>query len=124
MQHVRGEQLEGRLAEATVRRIADKIPSMLAYWDSTQHCRFANRAYEKWFVVSPESLIGTHIGKLLGPLYRLNLPHIEAALRGEPQEFEEIPAPGGGPPRHGLASYITSDASGASRCEACLRSQP
>ena len=81
---------------------------MLAYWDADQRCRFANRAYETWFGVSPESLIGTQLKDLLGPeLYRLNRPYIEAALAGEPQQFERaVPHPSGGPPRHSLASYL------------------
>src|SRR5678815_2014366 len=92
---------------ALLHQIVDRIPSMLAYWDAEQRCRFANRAYERWFGVSPETLIGKHISELLGPLYKLNLPYIEGALRGEPQEFErEIPDPAGGPARHSLASYI------------------
>jgi PAS domain S-box-containing protein len=117
MQDVRRPQLDGISADsALLRRVTDKLPSMLAYWDSTQHCRFANRAYETWFGVSPESLVGTHISKLLGPLYRMNLPHIEAALRGEPQEFErEIPDPAGGPSRHSLAHYIPDVVGGVVR---------
>lgn len=91
---------------ALIRNVVDHLPSMLAFWDSSQRCRFANRAYERWFGVTPESLIGKHISELLGPLYALNLPYIEAALRGEVQEFErEIPDPGGGAPRLSLASY-------------------
>ena len=87
--------------------VVDKISAMLAYWDSDLRCRFANRAYEQWFGVSPEALIGKHIRELLGPLYQLNLPYIEGALRGEPQEFERvIPSPTGGPPRYSLANYI------------------
>lgn len=89
---------------------------MLAYWDSTSRCRFANRAYERWFGVSPEALIGKHISELLGPLYQLNLPYIEAALRGVPQEFErEIPNPSGGPPRYSLANYIPEVVDGVVR---------
>jgi hypothetical protein len=34
-------------------------------------------------------VIGKHISELLGPLYSLNLPYIEGALRGEPQEFAD-----------------------------------
>lgn len=90
-----------------LRALVNKVPAMLAYWDSTLHCQFANRAYERWFGVSPESLIGKHIRELLGPLYQLNLPYIEGALRGLPQEFErEIPDPSGGPPRHSFANYV------------------
>ena len=90
-----------------LRSVVDKVSAMLAYWDSELRCRFANREYERWFGVSPEALIGTHISELLGPIYELNRPYIEAALRGEPQEFERaVPDPKGGPSRHILASYI------------------
>lgn len=90
-----------------LRMLVDKVSAMLAYWDSSLRCRFANRAYERWFGRSPESLLGKHISELLGPLYPLNLPYIEGALRGEAQEFErEIPDPSGGPPRHSIANYI------------------
>lgn len=96
--------------------LLDKVSAMLAYWDSSQRCRFANRAYERWFGVTPESLIGTHISSLLGPLYRLNLPYIEGALRGQPQEFErEIPDPTGGPSRFALANYIPDVVNGVVR---------
>lgn len=101
---------------ALIRRVVDHIPSMLAFWDTSQRCRFANRAYERWFGVTPESLIGKHISELLGPLYALNQPYIEAALRGEVQEFErEIPDPAGGPPRLSVASYIPDVVDGVVR---------
>jgi PAS domain S-box-containing protein len=87
--------------------LMDHVPSMLAYWDSDLRCRFANKAYERWFGVDPTSLIGTSLRDLLGPeLFALNEPHIRAVLRGEPQSFERaIPGPNGGV-RHSLANYI------------------
>lgn len=99
-----------------MRGAVDSISAMLAYWDSEQRCRFANRAYERWFGVSPEALLGKHISELLGPIYELNRPYIEAALRGEPQEFErEIPDPAGGPSRHSLANYLPDVVEGVVR---------
>jgi diguanylate cyclase (GGDEF)-like protein/PAS domain S-box-containing protein len=87
-------------------RLADSVPAMLAYWDSEQRCRFANRAYEKWYGVSPSSLIGKHLTDLLGPMYPATQPYVEAALQGIPQSFERaIPDPGGGSPRIGQADY-------------------
>jgi len=92
---------------ALLRVLVDKVPGMLAYWDKDQRCRFANRAYEKWFGVRPETVIGMSMKELLGPLHALNLPYIEGALRGEAQEFErEIPDPAGGPARFSQAHYI------------------
>lgn len=94
-------------SRAFAQMVADLVPVMLAYWDTSQRCVFANRAYERWFGVSPESLVGKTLKELLGPIYPLNRPYIEGALRGEPQEFErEIPDPAGGPPRYALAHYI------------------
>lgn len=92
---------------ALLRSVVDHVPAMLAYWNSSQRCVFANRAYEQWFGVTPEELIGRTMQELLGPIYLLNLPYIEAALRGERQSFErEIPDPKGGPPRYSQASYV------------------
>lgn len=104
------------LEHALLHQIVDRVPSMLAYWDAGQRCRFANRAYERWFGISPEAMIGKHLSELLGPLYKLNLPHIEGVLRGEPQEFErEIPDPAGGPARHSKANYLPDIADGVVR---------
>lgn len=93
---------------ALLRRLADGVPSMLAYWDAELRCRYANRAYETWFGRSPESMIGMHIRDLLGPaLYELNRPYIERAVRGERVTFErDVPDPAGGPARHSLARYV------------------
>jgi diguanylate cyclase (GGDEF)-like protein/PAS domain S-box-containing protein len=99
-----------------LRRLADAVPSMLAYWDTEQRCRFANRAYESWFGISPRDLIGKHMSELLGPIYPLNLPYIEGALRGEAQEFNrEIPDPAGGPSRFSQANYVPDVAEGKVR---------
>ncbi len=102
-----GPDLDGAGAGlALFRRLADSVPGMLAYWDREQRCRFANRAYEAWFGVSPEALIGTHIRDLLGPIYALNQPYIEAVLRGEPQVFDRaIPDPAGGGARQSQTHY-------------------
>jgi PAS domain S-box-containing protein len=96
-------------------RLVDRVPSMLAYWDAQLRCRFANRAYEAWFGVDRDALIGTTLPDLLGPaLYALNRPHIEAALRGEEQLFERmIPGPKG--LRHSLARYLPDVVDGAVR---------
>ena len=101
---VRGEILG---TEELLRRLVDHMPAMLAYWDTDLRCHFANRAYETCFGVKPKDLIGRHISELLGPLYLLNRPYIEGALRGEEQFFErEIPDPRGGPSRYSQAHYV------------------
>ncbi|MBT9503215.1 MAG: PAS domain-containing protein [Burkholderiaceae bacterium] len=90
-----------------MRLLVDRVPSMLAYWDRELRCRFANRAYERWFGVDPDALIGSSIRDLLGPeLFAMNKPYMDAALRGEEQVFERIVPGPNGVRRHSLANYI------------------
>ncbi len=99
-----------------MRLLVDHLPSMLAYWDRDLLCRFANRAYERWFGVSPEALLGTSIRDLLGPkLFALNEPHIRGALGGEEQVFERIVPGPDGVERHSLAHYIPDTVDGEVR---------
>ncbi len=87
--------------------LVDHLDAMVAYWDGDQVCRFANMAYRDWFGRGRQELLGTSLRDLLGPLYELNLPHIEAAYRGERQVFERaIPRPDGSGVRHSLATYV------------------
>jgi PAS domain S-box-containing protein len=91
------------------------IPAMVAYWDSSQRCVFANSAYREWFGRSPEEMVGMTMKELLGPLYEKNLPYILAALAGETQVFErQIPLPGGGV-RESIATYTPDIADGVVR---------
>ena len=102
--------------QALLRKLVDGVPAMLAYWDSTLHCLFANHAYGVWLGVSSESLIGKHMGDVLGPIYGLNLPYAEGALRGQSQEFERaFDDPAGGPARLCLVNYIPDAVDGVVR---------
>ncbi len=111
------DRLQRPLSESDIARlVTDHIPSMLAYWDDSQICRFANQAYRIWFGKTPAELIGTPLRSLLGPLYELNLPYIQGALRGEPQVFERrVPRPDGTGYRDSLATYTPDIADGVVR---------
>ena len=94
-------------AQHHMRLLVDQVPSMLAYWDSQLMCRFANQAYERWFGVCREKLLGTSIRDLLGPeLFAKNEPYIRGALAGKRQIFERIVPGPGGVQRNSLAEYI------------------
>jgi diguanylate cyclase (GGDEF)-like protein/PAS domain S-box-containing protein len=94
-------------------KVIDHVDAMLGYWDRDLRCKFANAAYQTWFGRSRQEMIGISMEDLLGPLFELNLPHIQAALRGEVQVFErEIPLPDGSV-RHSLASYYPDISNGA-----------
>src|SRR3954466_11650065 len=87
-------------------RVVDHVSAMLAYWNTEQVCVFANAAYLAWFGKSREQLIGSTMRDLLGPLYALNLPYIQAVLLGEMQVFERtIPNLDGNGARETLATY-------------------
>jgi PAS domain S-box-containing protein len=81
--------------ERLLQHMLDGVPGLVGYWTRELSNRFANRAYGEWFGMSSAELRGKHIRELLGPeIYNKNLPHIEGALRGEPQCFErELPIP-------------------------------
>ncbi|HEY6034653.1 MAG TPA: ATP-binding protein, partial [Kofleriaceae bacterium] len=97
-------------------RLVNALPAMIAYWDATLHCRYANRAYEKWFGVTAEAMLGRDMKEFLGPLFELNRPFIEGALRGVEQQFErEIPDPHGGPVRFSQAHYMPDVVDGVVR---------
>ncbi|WP_395701944.1 ATP-binding protein [Aquabacterium sp.] len=87
-------------------RMADHIPSMLAYWDRELRCRYANRAYRDWFGVEPGDLIGRTLPQLLGPeLFAKNEPFVRGALAGREQQFErDVPGPAG--VKRSLAHYL------------------
>ncbi len=90
-----------------LRCIVDSTPSLLAYWGRDRRCRFANRAYLRWFGKTAESMIGMPIEEFLGPdLYTLNRPHIDAALEGREQIFERVVPGQAGSQRHSLARYV------------------
>lgn len=94
-------------------RLVNATPAMIAYWDRDQNCIFANEAYLLWFGRRQEEMIGMSLQELLGPsLYRRNLPHILAALRGEKQVFERQIACWDGKLRDCMATYTPDVAEG------------
>lgn len=86
--------------------VVDHITAMIAYWDKSLVCRYANASYREWFGKRSEDMIGKiTLPELLGPLYEKNLPYIEGVLCGKPQTFErEITLPSGRS-RYTLANY-------------------
>jgi PAS domain S-box-containing protein len=97
-----------RQRERDLRSVLDHVPSMIGYWGKDLCNRFGNHAYKHWFGIDPDQMVGRHIREVIGEeRYRLNLPYIEAALRGERQVFERaFPVPDGSVVRYSLSHYI------------------
>lgn len=106
-----------RQREDDLRNVLDNMPAMIGYWDRNFRNRFGNRAYIEWFDIDPADMPGKHIREIIGEeRYVLNLPYMEAALRGEMQVFERaIPTPDGSGVRYSQASYIPDIHDGTAR---------
>ena len=76
-------------SEQTLRTVADGIPALIAYVNRAEIYEFTNARYQRLFGFRPEGYVGLTMAQVLGAGARLALaPRIEAALRGERQEFE------------------------------------
>jgi PAS domain S-box-containing protein len=101
-------------AQNDLQTMLDAMPAMIAYWDRNLINRFANRAHELWIGAEPGTLQGKHVSEILGKdLLERDSRHIEAALRGEVQTFEQsMPKPDGLGYRHSLTHYVPDIANG------------
>ncbi len=103
------ERLAAALArsEDFLRRVADSIPAMVAYWDRDEVCRFANSAYLAGYDRDADAVLGRHAREVFDPDdYRQAHPRIAAALAGERQDFERRTTDADGRDVHLLASYV------------------
>ena len=97
---------EGEAGELA-RRIIDALPVLIAYIDRDQRYAFANTAYEVWFGIERNRLLGRTVREVLGAAaYEVAQGRIERALAGEAVTFENTLQPAGGSPRHVLASLV------------------
>ncbi|MCO5977330.1 response regulator [Ideonella oryzae] len=105
----RAESLAEALSrgEQFLRRLADSVPSMIAYWDQSQCCRFANQAYLDWMGRPAEAVIGHTMREVLGEAFLTrNQSFVEAALRGERQDLERTLTRADGTAVHTLGTYV------------------
>ena len=87
--------------------IADSLPALIAQVDRDQRYQFVNRAYERWFGLSPSQALGRTIREVLGEqLYRSVRPYVERALSGEQVSFTTEILGQGGQPRVVEATYV------------------
>ena len=87
------ERLEALLAaEALGKRlqiITDAVPVLIAYVDRQERHRFASKAFQNWFGISPEQMLGKSLRELVGEaVYEAIRPHVAKALSGEEVTFD------------------------------------
>ncbi len=97
-----------RERDRDLRTIIDNLPAMVSYWDKNLRNRFGNHAYSDWVGIEPAQMRGMHIREVIGQQsYQASQPYLEAALRGEAQQFEQpVVMPDGKQVRHSLSHFI------------------
>ena len=101
------KEAEAESARHGLRNILDALPSVVGYWDKQLINRFANHAFRNQNGMDAGSTIGKHASEILGELYASRRPHMEAALRGEPQSFaQSFPRLDGSGIRHAQVHYL------------------
>ena len=94
-------------AESFTRGIADNLPVRVAYWDSEQRCRFANRVYCEWFGKSLDQVLGKTTVEIFGEdRSPERLAFARGALAGAPQKFESEETSAAGVQGIWLVQYI------------------
>ncbi len=84
-------------AESFTRGIADHLPVRVAYWDSEERCRFANRVYCEWFGKTLDQVLGKTYEEIFGAEQtHERVAFAQAALAGSPQKFESDEVSGDG----------------------------
>jgi PAS domain S-box-containing protein len=102
-------------SERFVRTVTDNLPGMVAYWDASLRCRFANRYFREWHGVQQDDIIGATMPEVVGQQqYAEGAPYVTAALAGQPQGFAGRLQWPSGASRHTWVNYIPDvDDSGA-----------
>ncbi|WP_225412611.1 CHASE domain-containing protein [Stigmatella hybrida] len=104
-QEVELSREEARRSAAQLQAITDTLPALVAYLDVTERYRFANQAYETWFGVKPELVLGKTAEEFVGPAsYAVVKDRLHRALAGETVQYEvELPL------RDGRKIYMQSN---------------
>jgi PAS domain S-box-containing protein len=88
------------------RTLVDRIPSMLAYFDTALICRFANLAYASAVGVEPSRIVGMDLPRILGAeRFARREAHVWRVLAGHDETFEDV-VRGAGAAQHLKISYI------------------
>ncbi len=78
-----------RKRDELLRLFVDNAPVMVAYFDSSKRCRFANRRYAEFFGFPKQTPIGKSLEEIIGAAaYLAALPNMERCYAGRHVTFE------------------------------------
>ncbi|GEO07030.1 hypothetical protein AAE02nite_46940 [Adhaeribacter aerolatus] len=90
-----------------LRLITDSLPVLIGYIDKEERYQFANRAYESWFPMKAQDLLGKKLQDVVGEkAYRNVKGYINRALAGEAFDFEATMPYREGFTKHIRTSYV------------------
>jgi PAS domain S-box-containing protein len=87
------EQSEAALrdSESRFRLLAANVPAAISLVGRDLRYRYANERYREWLGIEPQAVVGRHMQEIIGTkAFERGYPHMQAALGGEPQTFENI----------------------------------
>jgi len=77
-------------SEQQLKLVINAIPELIAYVDQDLKFQFNNKAYEKWFGLTREAIIGKKIWEVIGEKpYKIVKHYINQAMSGKTVTFEE-----------------------------------
>lgn len=78
-----------RKSQAWLQTVMDSLPALVSYVDRDLRYRFVNRAYEQWFGIHADEVIGKAVSQILGEEgLQPRKAAIDAVLAGTPVRFE------------------------------------
>ena len=96
-----------QVSEGFLRAMADAVPGLIAHWDLTLRCSFANQQYSRWFGRPLDEIVGASMLSLLGErLFAVAKPRIDAVIAGAEQRFDQIVAKPDGTVVHAWVNYV------------------
>ncbi len=76
---------------AHLRLITNSIPAFVAYVDNKLCYQYVNKAYEEWFGIPENNIVGKSLSQILGKdALKRAKPHIKKVLKGEESSYEAI----------------------------------
>lgn len=105
--HRKRTEMALRHSEASLRRITDGLPVLIAYVDRDCRYRFNNARYRDWFGIDPDSVYGHRVQDVIGETsFAAIRPLVEQVFSGEPAHFEGWLGYTHGGPKCVSAQYI------------------
>jgi PAS domain S-box-containing protein len=107
----RNAEMALRERERQLQLVTDAIPALVSYVDAGHRYRFASAAYERWFGLPKDQVVGKHLSEVLGAeAYELIRPNAERALSGETVIYETEVSYSDGRARFIEATYVPQTA--------------